>query len=69
MMVRYIIDTNAQTLDDLKDSTMMGINLTLHYQGNNLVLLVNVFKINTQNAVIILITAFCVIVNALHQQD
>jgi hypothetical protein len=30
MMVRYI-DTNAQTLDDLKDSTMMGINLT-HYQ-------------------------------------
>jgi hypothetical protein len=31
MMVRYI-DTNAQTLDDLKDSTMMGINLTLHYQ-------------------------------------
>jgi hypothetical protein len=32
MMVRYIIDTNAQTLDDLKDSTMMGINLTLHYQ-------------------------------------
>jgi hypothetical protein len=31
MMVRYIIDTNAQTLDDLK-GFMMGINLTLHYQ-------------------------------------
>jgi cytoplasmic iron level regulating protein YaaA (DUF328/UPF0246 family) len=31
MMVRYIIDTNAETIEDLKVLTMMAINLMLTY--------------------------------------
>jgi cytoplasmic iron level regulating protein YaaA (DUF328/UPF0246 family) len=32
MMVRYIIDTSAETIEDLKVSIMMDINLMLIYQ-------------------------------------
>jgi hypothetical protein len=35
-MVRYIIDTSAETIEDLKVSIMMDINLMLIW-GNNLI--------------------------------
>jgi cytoplasmic iron level regulating protein YaaA (DUF328/UPF0246 family) len=38
MMVRYIIDTEAKTIEDLKASIMMGINLMRLFQGDHLVL-------------------------------